>query len=151
MNVLVTGGAGFIGSHVVDLLLQHGHRVTVLDNLSPQIHTTAEFPETLRRDAACIRGDVRDIETLRRALARAEGVVHLAAETGTGQSMYSIRHYSDVNTLGTATLLDVLVNEDHAVRWVVLASSRAVYGDGQYRCERCGIVHPPSRPAEQLA
>lgn len=151
MNVLVTGGAGFVGSHVVALLLRQGHAVTVLDTLSPQVHATPVFPPALCDNATCIQADVRDTDALRGALAGVEVVVHLAAETGTGQSMYNIRHYSDVNTLGTAALLDLLVNESHPVRRFVLASSRAVYGEGQYRCPRCGIIHPPTRPAEQLA
>lgn len=151
MKALVTGGAGFVGSHVVDLLLKHGHTVTVLDNLSPQIHAAQEFSSSQRTNATCIQADVRDTDALRGALAGVEVVVHLAAETGTGQSMYNIHHYSAVNTLGTASVLDLLVNEPHTVRRFVLASSRAVYGEGQYRCPVCGIVHPPTRPAEQLA
>lgn len=151
MKVLVTGGAGFIGSRVVDVLLQQGNTITVLDTLSPQIHAVQAFPPALRDNAACIRADVRNTNALRGAIAGVEAVVHLAAETGTGQSMYDVRRYSDVNTLGTATLLDLLMNEAHTVRRVVLASSRAVYGEGQYRCPRCGIVHPPTRSGEQLA
>ncbi len=151
MKVLVTGGAGFVGGHVVDCLLAHGHAVTVLDNLSPQIHSTASFSAVQRASATCIQADVRDSDALRGALADAEAVVHLAAETGTGQSMYNIRHYSDVNTIGTAALLDLLMNEPSTVRRFVLASSRAVYGEGQYRCPQCGTIHPPTRPAEQLA
>jgi dTDP-L-rhamnose 4-epimerase len=151
VKVLVTGGAGFVGSHVVDLLVAHGHDAVVLDILSPQIHAVREFPPALRDRATCIAADVRDIDAVRRALAGVEAVVHLAAETGTGQSMYNVRHYSDVNVLGTAVLLDLLVNEPHAVRRFVLASSRAVYGEGQYRCPRCGVVHPSTRPASQLA
>lgn len=151
MKVLVTGGAGFVGSPVVDRLLDHGHAVTVLDNLSPQIHSAPSFSATQRDNATCIQADVRDSDALREALVGAEAVVHLAAETGTGQSMYNIRHYSDVNTLGTAALLDLLVNEPSTVRRFVLASSRAVYGEGQYHCAHCGIVHPSTRPAEQLA
>lgn len=151
MKVLVTGGAGFIGSHVVDVLLQRGHTVTVLDTLSPQIHAVQAFSPAQRDTATCIQADVRDADALRGALRGVEAVVHLAAETGTGQSMYDIRRYSDVNTLGTAALLDLLMNEPHTVRRFVLASSRAVYGEGQYCCPRCGIIHPPTRPAEQLA
>jgi dTDP-L-rhamnose 4-epimerase len=151
VKVLVTGGAGFVGSRVVDILLEHGHTIAVLDVLSPQIHAVRAFSPAQRNNATCIQADVRDTDALRGALAGVEAVVHLAAETGTGQSMYNIRHYSDVNTLGTAGLLDLLVNEPHTVRRFVLASSRAVYGEGQYRCPRCGIIHPPTRPAEQLA
>ena len=133
MRVLVTGGAGFVGSHLVPLLAARGHAVVVFDNLSPQIHPAPDFPAAARAVAECVRGDVRDADALRAALRGVDVVVHLAAETGTGQSMYQIRHYSDVNVLGTATLLDAIAAQERPVRRLVLASSRAVYGEGQYR------------------
>lgn len=151
MNVLITGGAGFIGSHLAKLLSARGHTVTVLDNLSPQIHNTPAFDTSLQDVARCIHADVRDRDTLADAIADAEVVVHLAAETGTGQSMYAIHHYSDVNVLALAGLLDILMNTQSHVRRVVLASSRAVYGEGQYLCPDCGIFSPPARSAAQLA
>jgi dTDP-L-rhamnose 4-epimerase len=151
VNILVTGGAGFVGTHLTPLLVADGHRVTLLDNLSPQIHPEQIFPPALRERATCIRADVRDIATLRDVVGEAEAIVHLAAETGTGQSMYDIHRYSDVNVLGTAALLDVLMNRPNRVERFVLASSRAVYGEGQYLCPRCGTVYPMTRSAEQLA
>lgn len=135
----------------MDLLAQKGHQVVVLDNLSPQIHSQPEFSAVLRNQAECIQADIRDSAELEKALQGVEIVVHLAAETGTGQSMYQLHHYTEVNTLGTAGLLDLLVNRPNQVRRIVLASSRAVYGEGQYSCTRCGIVYPPSRPVSQLA
>jgi dTDP-L-rhamnose 4-epimerase len=151
VRVLVTGGAGFIGSHLVPLLAAHGHDVVVLDNLSPQIHEKADFPTPVRDVAECVRADVRDADAVHAALRGVEVVVHLAAETGTGQSMYQMRHYSDVNVLGTATLLDAMAQQDTPVRRLVLASSRAVYGEGQYTCPQDGTVFPPTRSASRLA
>jgi dTDP-L-rhamnose 4-epimerase len=151
MNILVTGGAGFVGTHLTPLLVADGHRVTLIDNLSPQIHPEQIFSAALREQATCIRADVRDIATLREVIGDAEAIIHLAAETGTGQSMYDIHRYSDVNVLGTAAILDVLMNRPNRVERFVLASSRAVYGEGQYHCARCGPVYPTTRTAEQLA
>lgn len=151
MRVLITGGAGFVGSHLVPLLAARGHETVVFDNLSPQIHPSPTFPPMVRGVAECVRGDVRDTDALRAALRGVDSVVHLAAETGTGQSMYNIRHYSEVNVLGTAGLLDAIAAQERPVRRLVLASSRAVYGEGQYRCTRDGVVYPPTRPAAQLA
>lgn len=150
MNVLVTGGAGFIGSHLVPLLVARGHDVTIYDNLSPQIHTEGAFPVALQEQATCIRADVRDMGSLREALRDTEVVVHLAAETGTGQSMYDIHHYTEVNALGTAAILDTMMNQPNRIQRFILASSRAVYGEGQYVCAQCGTVYPPTRTAAQL-
>lgn len=151
MRVLVTGGAGFVGSHLVPLFIAHGHEAVVFDSLSPQIHPSPDFPPEVWGIAECVRGDVRDTDALRAALRGTDVVVHLAAETGTGQSMYNIRHYSDVNVLGTAGLLDAIAAQERPVKRLVLASSRAVYGEGQYRCARDGVVYPPTRPVERLA
>jgi len=150
VRILVTGGAGFVGSHLIPLLVAHGHDVIAYDNLSPQIHAEQIFPAALQEQATCIQADVRDRAALRKALRETEIVVHLAAETGTGQSMYDIHRYTEVNALGTAAILDIVMNEPNQVRRFVLASSRAVYGEGQYLCERCGTVYPPTRTAEQL-
>src|SRR3954451_9556197 len=104
-TVLITGGAGFIGSHLADELLGHGYRVRVLDNLSPQVHDgQGEVPGYLRREVEVVRGDVRDREALRRALRGADAVYHLAALVGVGQSMYQIARYTEANTVGTAVL-----------------------------------------------
>ncbi len=151
LKILVTGGAGFIGSRVARVLAELGHQVRVLDNLSPQVHEEAAFPAELTESIECIKADLRDRDAVQHALEGIEVVAHLAAETGTGQSMYRIRHYSDVNTTGTAGLLDIIVNEPNSVRRIVLSSSRAVYGEGPYNCPNCGIVYPPSRSISQLA
>ena len=149
MNVLVTGGAGFIGRHLVKTLLRAGYSVRVLDTLSEQIHGPgAPLPQDLA-GAEFVHGDVRDADCLACALVGVNAVVHLAAETGVGQSMYEVERYVDANARGTACLLQALVGSPHPVR-VVLASSRAVYGEGLYRCRRCGDVSPPPRHASAL-
>ncbi|MDI6810228.1 MAG: SDR family NAD(P)-dependent oxidoreductase [archaeon] len=148
-KVLVTGGAGFIGSHLVDELVEMVNEVVVLDNLEPQVHTRSK-PEYLNGNATYIFGDVRDKETLRKALEGVEVLFHQAAAVGVGQSMYQIKKYVDVNTMATATLLDILVNEEHDVKKLIVASSMSIYGEGAYECEDCGIVYPELRTEEQL-
>lgn len=152
MNILITGGAGFIGSRLARALHKGGAMVTALDNLSQQIHgPSATFPPQLEEVARCITADVRDKSMMRDAIAGQEVIVHLAAETGTGQSMYQVEHYADVNLQGTAALLDLLVNErPAALRKLVVASSRAIYGEGQYRCAEHGSVYPTTRTAEAM-
>jgi dTDP-L-rhamnose 4-epimerase len=148
MRILITGGAGFIGRHLVQALLTDGHTVRVLDNLSPQVHGPDPRVPVELAHAEVIRGDVRDPETVSIALAGMEGVVHLAAETGVGQSMYEVERYVDVNDRGTACLLEEMARQPIPI---VLASSRAVYGEGLYHCPRCGEVSPHAREAEALA
>jgi dTDP-L-rhamnose 4-epimerase len=144
--VLITGGAGFIGSSLSLALVERGHAVTILDNLSAQVHgTDAQLPTALSHRVRFIRGDVRSRDDWSAALEGQEAVVHLAAETGTGQSMYQIEHYVDVNVRGTALMLDILANRQHAVGKLVVASSRAIYGEGKYECATCGIVYPGAR------
>lgn len=152
MNVLITGGAGFIGSRLACTLHATGAEVTIIDNLSEQVHgPDAAFPVGLADVARCIVGDVRDRSTLREAIAGQEVIVHLAAETGTGQSMYQVEHYSDVNLQGTALLLDLLVNErPTSLQKLVVASSRAIYGEGQYRCPDHGSVYPDTRTTQAM-
>ncbi len=149
-KVLVTGGAGFIGSHVVELLLDAGHEVVVYDALVEQVHRGAG-PVFVPEAAEFIHADVADRDALASALGRVDSVVHLAAEVGVGQSMYEIARYVEANTMGTATLLDILVNDRLDVRRVVVASSMSVYGEGAYRCSEHGEVHPGLRGTEQLA
>ena len=151
--ILITGGAGFIGTHVTRLALEAGHRVRLLDNLSPQIHHGGRFvPPT---GAEFQRGDVRSREDLERALDGVDTVLHLAAETGTGQSMYEIDRYYQVNVQGTALIFDILANREHTVSNFVLASSRSVYGEGAYICYHCdpdgARRFPAARTAQQLA
>ena len=136
-KILITGGAGFIGSNLALTLLKKGHQVTVLDNLSEQIHgknpeKTSSLYLSIKDKVHFIKGTVACRETLREAIADNTVIVHLAAETGTGQSMYEIQHYTDVNIGATALLLDILTNEKHLVKKVVVASSRAIYGEGKY-------------------
>jgi dTDP-L-rhamnose 4-epimerase len=145
--ILITGGAGFIGQRLARSLLKQGCSVRLLDNFSPQIHSTEALPVDLDGHVNLIKADVRDRDAMRRALTGVDTVVHLAAETGTGQSMYEIDRYFSVNVQGTATMLDLLHNEDCAksIRSVVVASSRAVYGEGAYLCETDGMVFPDQR------
>ena len=152
MNLLVTGGAGFIGTHLVRRLLREGCSVAILDNFSSQIHgADQELPSDLAEHVELYRADVRDTDTLSRALANRDVVVHLAAETGTGQSMYEILRYQDVNIGGTAAILEVLVNRPSLrLKKMIVASSRAVYGEGKYRCIEHGIVYPGARKLECL-
>ena len=134
-NVLISGGAGFIGSNLTARLLEKGYQVTILDNLSPQIHKDekgTELFQKLKDNIHFIRGDVRNKKDWEQALENQNIIVHLAAETGTGQSMYEIEKYSDVNVIGTSILLDLLTNKKHQVEKVVVASSRAIYGEGKY-------------------
>lgn len=150
-KVLVTGGAGYIGSHLVDRLVRDGYAVTVLDNLEPQVHRSGTWPSYANAGAQYIRGDVRDRAVFEPLVVAADAVVHFGAAVGVGQSMYQVDRYVDVNTRGTALLLDILVNAKHDVQKVLVASSIGVYGEGAYRCAQCGPVAPGIRGAEQLA
>lgn len=150
-NVLVTGGAGYIGSHFVDALVGREYRVTVLDNLEPQVHRSGTWPSYANAKAEYVRGDVRDRAIVEPLVLAADAVAHLAAAVSVGQSMYQVDRYVDVNTRGTALLLDVLVNAKHHVQKVLVASSIGVYGEGAYRCPTDGVVAPAIRPESQLA
>jgi len=149
MKILVTGGAGFIGSHLVDALVKERHEVAVYDNLEPQVHE-GKKPEYLNPKAEYIFADIRDSGALKNAVEGVEVIFHEAAAVGVGQSMYQIQKYVDVNTLGTAKLLDILVNEEHDVKKLLIASSMGIYGEGKYECEDCGVAYPKLRPREQL-
>ena len=152
-TILVSGGAGFIGTRVVQRAIESGHRAVILDNLSPQVHGT-DSSYSPPSGARFIRGDVTSRGEWEEALRGVDTVVHLAAETGTGQSMYEIDRYYRVNVQGTALLLDVLANQPHEVRNVILASSRSVYGEGACVCRGCsgkgGRCYPDPRSSEQL-
>jgi dTDP-L-rhamnose 4-epimerase len=150
-NVLVTGGAGFIGSFLVDALLERGHRVRIYDALVPQVHGPDQnVPGYLNPAAELIKGDMRDRDAVARALQGIDVIYHLAAAVGVGQSMYQIQYYTDVNTLGGAVLLDLLANTEHSVRKLVVASSMSIYGEGAYRCHEHGTVYPRLRTEAQL-
>lgn len=149
MRILVTGGAGFIGSHLVDALIRDGHTVRVLDNFDPQVHEGTR-PDYLNPKAEYVEGDVRDRAMLRRVLQGIDVVFHEAAMVGVGQSMYEIERYVSANVLGTAILLDVIVNDKIPLKRLIVASSMSIYGEGRYRCGQCGVVFPSIRPTEQL-
>ena len=149
MNILVTGGAGFIGSHLVDALIERGHRVRVLDALVSQVHESDQ-PLHLNPAAEFFRGDVCDAETVTRALDGVDAVYHEAAEVGVGQSMYEIQTYVRANDLGTAVLLEALSERRKQIRKLIVASSMSIYGEGTYVCPTCGIKHPQLRSAAQL-
>lgn len=150
-KILVTGGAGFIGSYIVDLLVENGDEVFIFDNLDPQVHPNSIQPDYLNKNAHFTQGDVRDIEALAKAVENAEQVYHMAAAVGVGQSMYQIAKYVEVNTLGTANLLDVLTNRKNRVQKVLVAGSMSSYGEGRYRCLTHGLIDPPLRTEEQMA
>jgi dTDP-L-rhamnose 4-epimerase len=148
-RVLITGGAGFIGSHLADLLLRHGCEVRVLDNLSPQVHgPDAPRPAYLDPEVELVVGDVRDPVAMRDALRGVDGVFHFAAAVGVGQSMYELSQYTAVNNLGTAVLLEALLA--HPVERLIVASSMSVYGEGLYRAATGAIVPGPERSPAQL-
>jgi dTDP-L-rhamnose 4-epimerase len=153
-KILITGGAGFIGTHLARLALAAGHQVRILDSLSPQVHgKDADFMAP--QGAEFVRGDVNVRDDIERSLAGVDTLVHLAAETGTGQSMYEIERYYRVNVQGTALLFDVLANREHSIANFILSSSRSVYGEGAYLCHRCDAAgarrFPPARSRAQLA
>ena len=153
MTTLITGGAGFIGQRLSRELLRQGTSVRILDNFSPQIHVSDVLPDDLQGNVDVIKADIRDRNALKGALRDVDTVVHLAAETGTGQSMYEIERYFSVNVQGTAVLLDLLQNIEvrRSLRTVVLASSRAVYGEGAYCCANHGTVFPEQRNLERMS
>jgi dTDP-L-rhamnose 4-epimerase len=151
MKVLITGGAGFIGTHLSRHLLELGADVTVLDNFCPQIHAgKTELSPDLNPHVRLIVGDVADPSAMALALDGAESIVHLAAETGTGQSMYEVSRYERTNLAGTALIYDLLTKvQARKVERIVVASSRAIYGEGAYRCEKDGIVYPEPRTSSE--
>ncbi len=149
LNILVTGGAGFIGSHLVDALVERGHRVRVLDALVSQVHEESR-PQNLHPEAEFIYGDVCDRAVVERALEGVDAVYHEAAEVGVGQSMYQIERYVRANDLGTSVLLEAIVERRAQIRKLVVASSMSIYGEGAYTCPTCGTAHPQLRPGAQL-
>ncbi len=155
MKILITGGAGFIGSNLALKLIERGHKITVLDNLSPQIHgenpmKTSPLFLSINEKVQFIHGSVTNKSNWEEAIKEQDVIVHLAAETGTGQSMYEVQKYVDVNINGTGIMLDLLVNSDHTVKKVVVASSRSIYGEGKYLTNELGAVYPIHRNALEM-
>ncbi len=148
-TILITGGAGFVGSHLADGLLQQGHSVRVLDNLTPQVHGR-KLPTYLSPEVEIVYGDVRDRAAVQQAIEGVDAIYHFAATVGVGQSMYEIHRYMDVNTLGTAQLLQVLLDSKQPIEKLIVASSMSIYGEGAYTCARCGPVAPSIRGNAQL-
>ena len=147
-RILITGGAGFVGSHTADALVSAGHEVKIFDNLTSQVHhgSVSYMPA----GAEFILGDVRDLKKLSAAVADAEVIFHLAAAVGVGQSMYQISEYTSTNNLGTANLLQAILDTRTTPEKIVIASSMSIYGEGKYLCRECGEVAPSPRPSEQL-
>ncbi len=149
MKILVTGGMGFIGSHLVDALVRDGHAVRVFDSLEEQVHNHKK-PEYLNKDAEYIIANVTERDKLKKAIKGVEIIFHEAAAVGVGQSMYQISKYIKDNTYGTANLLDILINERHNVKKLIVASSMSIYGEGAYICSECEDIAPKLRSEEQL-
>jgi dTDP-L-rhamnose 4-epimerase len=149
MRILITGGAGFIGSHLADELIGQGHYVRALDAMSPQVHGDRDRPDYLHPDVDLERGDVRDPIAVRRALEHIDVVYHFAAAVGVGQSMYEIEHYVSTNTGGTAVLLEALARQP--VQRLIVASSMSIYGEGLYQRANGRLAEAVVRPLVQLA
>lgn len=153
-NILITGGAGFIGSNLSLKLLKLGYNITVLDNLNPQIHgENVENSYTynlIKNKVHFIHGSINNIDDIKKSIKDVDVIVHLASETGTGQSMYSINEYVDTNITGTSKILDVLANNANNVRKILLSSSRSIYGEGKYKCEEHGNVYPGARSEKDM-
>lgn len=157
MNVLITGGSGFIGSEIVNQLYSIGVRnITVLDSMTEQIHgvkwTNSFLFKKIESKCKFIKGDVCDLSIVREAIVDIDVIIHLAAETGTGQSMYQINRYNETNVMGTSNLLQAisLAGTNSKVKKIILSSSRSVYGEGKYECPKCGVIYPDGRSKEQM-
>jgi dTDP-L-rhamnose 4-epimerase len=149
-KILVTGGAGFIGSFIVDSLITRGYEVTIFDNLEPQVHDGA-IPKYINPHARFVSGDIRDYEALKGAMKSAEAIFHQAAMVGVGQSMFQVRKYVEINSVGTANVLDILANEPHSVQKLIVASSMSIYGEGLYKTKDGRIVEAEERSEADLA
>lgn len=157
MNILITGGAGFIGSEIVSQLnvdRKHNITVTVLDCLSEQIHgmnpENSYLYSSIKNNCEFIKADIQDLSKLKRAMKNCDCIIHLAAETGTGQSMYEINHYNQVNIMGTSNIFQAISDEKFPIQKIILASSRSVYGEGKYKCPNHGIIYPTGRNVEDM-
>lgn len=148
-RILITGGAGFVGSHLADALLKQGHEVRVFDNLTPQVHQSG-LPDYLAGEVNFVEGDLRDFDAVRDAIRDIDVIFHFGAAVGVGQSMYEIAHYMGANTMGTANLLQAVLDAEIKVEKIVVASSMSIYGEGKYLCVKCGEVTPQGRSQQQL-
>ena len=148
-RILVTGGAGFIGSHLVDKLVSDGKDVTVLDNFDPQVHQKRK-PKYLNKNARYVEGDIRDESALKKSLEGVDAIFHFAAKVGVGQSMYEIKEYTSANTLGTASLWEHITRTRLDIKKFIVASSMSIYGEGAYNCSKCGSISPHLRSDEKL-
>jgi len=142
-KVLITGGAGFIGSHLTDYLIDKGYTVRIMDNLHPQIHPSGKLPEYINSQAEFFKGDVTSRSDWQKALKGIDAVVHFGAAVGVGQSMYQIERYVKDNCLGTALLLDILANEKHTIKKILVAASMSSFGEGMYSCPKCNTIQQP--------
>ena len=156
-SILITGGSGFIGTEVVNQLYAAGNsRINVLDSMTEQIHgknwKNSYLYKKIEGKCKFIRGSVCDLDTVQNAIEESEYIIHLAAETGTGQSMYRINQYNETNIMGTSNLLQAisLMGKNSKIKKIILSSSRSVYGEGKYECPRCGIIYPDSRSKDKL-
>lgn len=154
-KILITGGAGFIGSNLALKLIDKGYEITILDNLSEQIHgsepkNTSPLYKSIKDKVRFIKGTVTSRQDLEKSIESQDAIVHFAAETGTGQSMYCIEKYTEVNVQGTALMLDILVNQKNNVKKVIIASSRSIYGEGKYEHPELGIVYPLHRTEKAM-
>ena len=151
-KVLITGGAGFIGSHTVDRLIEKGYQSIIMDNLEPQVHGKEQKkPDYLNDDVFFIKKNIEDVKALSNVITDVDAIIHLAALVGVGQSMYEINKYIETNTKATAALLDILVKKEHNIKKLVVASSMSAYGEGKYYCEECLTnVYPDLRTEKQL-
>ncbi|HON56175.1 MAG TPA: GDP-mannose 4,6-dehydratase [bacterium] len=149
-KILVTSGTGFIDSHIVDALIEKDYDVIIYDNLCPQVHKNGKKPKYLNKNAKFIKGDVLDYDKLKKVILQVNAIFHKAAMVGVGQSQYEIRKYTEVNELGTANLLDIIVNNKNKIEKIIVAASMSSYGEGAYICKKHGRLRPPLRSNEQM-
>lgn len=150
-KILITGGAGFIGTNVARVLVAEGYDVTIFDNFLPQIHgTNNTLPDDIKHKVNLVVGDVCNKADFYNVLKDQDAIIHYAAETGTGQSMYAVGHYTNVNIQATANLCDYIINEKHNIKSVLVASSRSIYGEGKYFSKAHGFVYPNSRTYQSV-